>query len=46
MYLIIEYLKVVGTWGPENIEENWKLVPEDLAARAISNQLGAGVTAR
>jgi 2',3'-cyclic-nucleotide 2'-phosphodiesterase/3'-nucleotidase len=44
--LMIEYLKVVGTWGPENIESNWKLVPEDLAARAVANQLGAGVTAR
>ena len=44
--LMIEYLKVVGTWGPENIENNWKLIPEELAARAISNQLGAGVTAR
>lgn len=44
--LMIEYLKVVGTWGPENIEENWKLIPEDLAARAINNQIGAGVTAR
>ena len=39
--LMIEYLKVVGTWGPEDVEENWKLVPEDLAARAVANQLGA-----
>ena len=44
--LMIEYLKVVKTWGPENVEDNWKLVPEELAVRAISNQLGAGVTAR
>jgi 2',3'-cyclic-nucleotide 2'-phosphodiesterase (5'-nucleotidase family) len=44
--LMIEYLKVVKTWGPENVVKNWKLIPEDLAARAINNQLGAGVTAR
>ena len=44
--LMIEYLKEVGTWGPEDVEENWKLIPEDLAARAIANQLGTGVTAR
>lgn len=40
--LMIEYLKIVKTWGPENIEQNWKLVPEDLAARAIENQLATG----
>jgi len=44
--LMIEYLKVAGTWGPENVEDNWKLIPEDLAARAIDNQLGTGVTSR
>jgi len=45
--LMIAYLKDVGTWGPENIEYNWKLVPEDLAARAIENQIGtSGVRAR
>lgn len=44
--LMIEYLKVVKNWGPENVENNWKLIPEDLAERAISNQLGAGATDR
>jgi len=44
--LMIEYLKVVKTWGPENTVENWKLIPEDLAERAIANQIGAGVSAR
>ncbi len=44
--LMVEYLKKVETWGPEDIEENWKLVPEDLAEKAISNQIGAGVTTR
>lgn len=44
--LMIEYLGVVETWGPEDIEYNWKLIPEDLAARAVANQIGEGVTVR
>jgi 2',3'-cyclic-nucleotide 2'-phosphodiesterase/3'-nucleotidase len=39
--LMIEYLKVKKTWGPEDIQSNWKLVPEDLAVRAIHNHLEA-----
>ncbi len=35
--LMIEYLKVKKTWGVEDIEENWKLVPEGLAVEAIRN---------
>jgi 2',3'-cyclic-nucleotide 2'-phosphodiesterase/3'-nucleotidase len=35
--LMIEYLKIKKTWGPEDIQSNWKLVPEDLATRAIKN---------
>ena len=37
--LMIEYLKIKSTWGAEDIEENWKLVPEDLAVEAIRNYL-------
>ena len=35
--LMIEYLKVKKSWGPRDIESNWKLIPEDLATRAIKN---------
>jgi hypothetical protein len=35
--LMIEYLKVKKSWGPRDIESNWKLVPEELATRAIKN---------
>ncbi len=44
--LMVEYLKSEKTWGPENIENNWKLVPEALAARAIENQLALNSEAR
>ena len=37
--LMIEYLKVKKSWGRDDIEENWKLVPEDLAVEAIRNYL-------
>ncbi|MBI9109116.1 MAG: 5'-nucleotidase C-terminal domain-containing protein [Spirochaetales bacterium] len=37
--LMIEYLKIKKTWGEGDIEENWKLVPEDLAIRAIKDFL-------
>jgi 2',3'-cyclic-nucleotide 2'-phosphodiesterase/3'-nucleotidase len=35
--LMIEYLKIKKTWGPEDIESNWKLIPANLATRAIKN---------
>jgi 2',3'-cyclic-nucleotide 2'-phosphodiesterase/3'-nucleotidase len=33
--LMIEYLKVKGSWGADDVEENWKLVPESIAVSAI-----------
>ena len=33
--LMVEFLKKEKSWGADNIESNWKLIPEDLAARAI-----------
>ncbi len=44
--LMVEYLESEKTWGPENIESNWKLVPEDIASRAIENQLALNSEAR
>ncbi|MBF9014577.1 MULTISPECIES: bifunctional UDP-sugar hydrolase/5'-nucleotidase [unclassified Oceanispirochaeta] len=44
--LMVEYLKEKKSWGSGDIESNWKLVPEDLAARAIENQLNAGNAGR
>ncbi|MDC7235504.1 MAG: 5'-nucleotidase C-terminal domain-containing protein [Spirochaetales bacterium] len=44
--LMVEYLQEKKSWGESDIESNWKLVPEDLAARAIENQLNAGNSAR
>jgi 2',3'-cyclic-nucleotide 2'-phosphodiesterase/3'-nucleotidase len=35
--LMIEYLKIKKSWGPQDVESNWKLIPEDLATRAIKN---------
>ncbi len=37
--LMVEYLKVEGEWGPEDIEYNWQLIPENLADKAVANQL-------
>jgi len=37
--LMIEYLKIKNNWGASDIEENWKLIPEDLAISAIRNFL-------
>ncbi len=44
--LMVEYLKQKKTWGKDDIEQNWKLIPEDLAARAIENQINMGNAGR
>lgn len=44
--LMVEYLRKKKSWGKSDIESNWKLIPEDLAARAIENQLNAGNAGR
>ncbi len=44
--LMVEYLELEGKWGPEDIVDNWKLVPESLSARAIENQLALNSEAR
>jgi 2',3'-cyclic-nucleotide 2'-phosphodiesterase (5'-nucleotidase family) len=44
--LMVEYLREKKTWGASDVESSWKLIPEDLAARAIENQLNAGSAGR
>ncbi|MDC7239027.1 MAG: hypothetical protein PQJ50_01575, partial [Spirochaetales bacterium] len=44
--LMVEYLKEKKSWGEDDIEQNWKLIPEDLAARAIENQINMGNAGR
>jgi len=44
--LMIEFLKVTGEWGPDEKDDNWRLVPLDLAEEAINMQLGVGTSAR
>jgi len=44
--LMVEYLKVKKSWGASDIETSWKLIPEDLAARAIERQLAGDNSGR
>jgi len=37
--LMVEYIKYKKKWGPKDIEYNWKLVPEELAKKAIEKEL-------
>jgi hypothetical protein len=44
--LMVEYLKEKKSWGASDIESSGKLIPEDLADRAIEMQLADGNAGR